>query len=372
MYLKPGSVLIVLSVLFLSSTLHAEPYPHCPMGCVPDRMVESYMPGVDPVENPCPGGCTPLAGVKSFLDAPQCEPPQATSGTAQAIAAPAPVDCPIAVPCPIAEPCPEQKVCADPEPCPAKKKRKSILAADFDEAEEAEDIQETEEVLRTVDYTDHFITVGQTAFGLKKKELVITGHMLGEWDIQYGVTDKIHIGVQTVIPAMIYGFVPTFRFHTDINENFSIGGGLIAGIGGMFGVGDAMVFPIGGSVELSYRKNNHILNLSFMTGSFGYNFDSDSGFADGAVLIPDIGYRYAFNPNWSFQAEVLFPIWVDDDGEPMDLDSFTVPILYGFRVHGEMLFGEFGFMFPASKWFKEHMWKYAPLGFPYISLGFHL
>ena len=43
--------------------------------------------------------------------------------------------------------------------------------------------------------------------------------------------------------------------------------------------------------------------------------------------------------------------------------------IYGFRVCGEKIFGDFGFGLPFSVDFIKEGWKYIPLGIPYFTIG---
>ncbi len=89
---------------------------------------------------------------------------------------------------------------------------------------------------------------------------------------------------------------------------------------------------------------------------------------EGAVFLPNISYRWAFHRNWSVQFDITGPIIIGKDG--LINDEAIVILFYGFRGHGDTMFGDFGFVVPFSKFFIDDLWRYTPIGIPYFSLGF--
>ena len=229
-----------------------------------------------------------------------------------------------------------------------------------------------------MDRTGHRITAFPTAKGLKPKEYVVTGYGAGVWEFQAGVTEHIQAGLVTMLPVGFWGIAPTVRGHGKIGDYFYLSGGLHAGYWGTFAdFGNLSVLFFGGSTELSAVIGDHTINLGInaFTGKRGNKGWDGHGvewtFLDGVILVPHLGYRVAFHDNWSFQTEFTVPLFITEDIKPGGWNWTTyVLFFYGFRGHGDMLFGDIGFCLPLSEPFVDHLWRYFPLGFPYFSLGF--
>ncbi len=217
---------------------------------------------------------------------------------------------------------------------------------------------------------DERINFSRTAFGVEKGETTVTGYGGFLWVMNHGLTDWMELNVTTVLPIMVYGATFGFSFHTDREKDIAYGVGVRGGIGGIMASMYGLGYTAGVDGRMSFRFQSRLfLNLSLSLDTLGY---SRSDEAPSILLSPSIGFRVAFSRNWSYQMEYMLPLNKRDGAEFIEpSDAYFGLLIYGFRVHGDLVFGDFGFMLPLGYFYLEGLAMYAPLGVPYLSLGFH-
>lgn len=357
---RTGSLRFLGLILSVSIFLYAapgltEPCPSCPGGCVPRGMVESLRVEADAIVDSCPAECVSVSRVKSFLDTPRCT----TAATTQDDARPAPAT--------------EETGVTPPTDPPAG----SAPLADSGTSEAL--LQDT--IITANPYyanTRHRLVTMPTASGLEKGRTAITGYGFGLWEFQHGVTKEVQVGIMTLLPVLVTALAPTVRVHGQINENFYLSGGVFGSWFHSYNSDYHVLFG-GGSIEGTFRSGRHTFNLGLVAMSGGSGDKDWGGYYrtvwdawDAVLLLPHLGYRLELAEIWSFQLEFMPLLWISTrEQEYTRTENFTALIFYGFRVHGSLLYGDFGFCIPASAWFGDWLWSYAPLGLPYFSLGFY-
>jgi hypothetical protein len=310
-----------LLALLVPAAIRAEPCPPCPAGCIPLLYIQELKPPPEgqPVRA-CPEGCAPMEQVKSLLEIPGCEP--------QAAPPPPP-------PPPPASPPPPET--------------------------------------RHVEATRNRIVLGPTAFLPPADQATFTGFGAGLWEFLYTLGDHVQVGTFFSLPVLVVGVFPEARFGFQLGEHVALGFGALGGL--VFGyaddVWDDLFWLVGGHGELSLRFGDLMLNFSMLAFGAGFRWaGGKNDVLDGALLLPNFGLRWAFSRNWSLQLELTVPL-LAHKGEVVNDDTPLVLLFYGFRGHGETMFGDVGFCLPLYDEFIEHIWKYVPLGFPYFSIGFY-
>lgn len=231
-------------------------------------------------------------------------------------------------------------------------------------------------------YTRNRMVLTPTAFGVGKEETHITGYLAGLWILEYGLTDHLVLGITSAVPVGGFTLGAHLMVHGKVSEHWAVGGKAWVGFfssfyNWIFEPGDTM-YSFGGQMETSYQNGGHELNFSLMVFGGGFYDEPDghrsgkNNVLDAAIILPNIGYRYAFHKNWSFQTELTAVLAVAKTGKGNDeINGEIWVFLYGLRGHGETLFGDIGFFLPMQKFFIDYMWQFAPLGIPYFSLGVH-
>ena len=296
--------------------------PECPSTCVPEAYVDIQKAPLPENLPKCPSGCIPLGSVKLMLDEPLC------------------------------------KIAMDDT-----KPKETALSSEKSTTTTAEKKEK-----RNVESTRHRLHYTPTAVGLKKGEATITGYIAAAWNFEYGFHENLQAGVVTVLPISIIGIIPTVKFHGAVTDYLHLS---IGGFGGCLlsyvGSGGS-VFLGGGQGVASFVSGKHLINFSFSAMSAGISTEHGWEGADGALLVPSLGYRLEMHRNWSFQAD-LTPLLVVNT-KKLESENFWL-LNYGVRGHGDLFFGDLGFTMPLVKSFLDNVWRYVPLGIPYFSLGFH-
>ncbi len=320
----------IFLLLFLAqSAFAAQLCKPCPEGCVPEAIVEET--GDIPQGHDCGEGCLPFAAVKKLKLPQPCQPQVATSEA----------------------------------------KEEASAEADLSDAQKE---NQNDTVYRLI--------FNPTARTLKKGKAVVTGYAIAAWEFQYGVTDNLQLGAYTVFPVTWAGIAPSLRYSCEVTKDklyFQFGptGGIVGvyddGVG--FNTGEFIWFA-GGGFAFSRVWDKHLLNFGITAVTGGQRESQSGGMKSyqvkGAYLLANIGYRYGFHRNWAFILEFTPLILAGNYERPMllmDQDRIWT-LVYGFRGHGELLFGDLGFMLPFCDDFVDEVWKYVPFGFPYFSLGF--
>ncbi|PKL41392.1 MAG: hypothetical protein CVV44_01785 [Spirochaetae bacterium HGW-Spirochaetae-1] len=213
------------------------------------------------------------------------------------------------------------------------------------------------------------IIFSSTALSPDKGELSATGYAAGLWDIQYSFNENLTAGAYVNLPFYVIGAFPHITLNTRISEHWSVGGGAITGIIGPYidNPEQYYLFMAGGHLAATGTYGRHLFNINTTIAAVALH-EKDYGldFSNGALIIPNAGYRYSINGTWSFLAEAATVIGTAGSADMTGKYWF---ILYGLRVAGETVFGDFGFCFPAFKEYLRETWKYTPLGIPYFTIG---
>ncbi|HOX47238.1 MAG TPA: hypothetical protein PK668_26830 [Myxococcota bacterium] len=310
-----GALTSTCALLLAAGQARAAPCPVCPAGCVPLEYVEQLKaPPPGPAARVCPDECAPLEQVKSMREKPGCE--------LQA----------------------EQAGPVTPPP-----------------AEQRNEVTTRNRVILT-----------PTAFMPPPDQATFTGYAAGLWEFSYTLGEVAQVGTYFTLPVVVFGVFPEARAGVRLGDHVALGGGVLGGL--IFGyatdVSGDLFWLIGGHGELSLMFGDHLLNFSLMAFGGGFRWESgNDDLIDGALLLPTFGYRWAFHRNWSLQLELTVPLLVQDGLE--NDDDVVVLLMYGFRGHGDTMFGDIGFCLPIYEDFIDEVWQYVPLGFPYFSIGFN-
>jgi len=322
-------VLLVAALLFSPILLAEEEQPAkvdcpaCPAGCVPADLVHEY--ALDPYkyENDCPAGCVDIRMVRSLSFEPACQM--------------APLR----------------------------------LKPGFTEEENKPLVYSA----RRYSHTLNRMVTSRTALPLTDSKFSATGYMIGLWELNGSPYKNLQVGILTLIPAGFFAFVPTAHYSGEIAENSYLGAGLFGGyFSDYLGWLELEVWTMGGSLEYTYvYKDKHVFNVMLLAMGGGHDKGND-GIENWpfAILLPSLAYQYRWSESWAFNLDMSVPLLIDDHADETQKDieeKFTYNIFYGVRGHGGIIFGDIGFYLPASKWFKNYLWKYFPFGFPYFSIG---
>ncbi len=258
-----------------------------------------------------------------------------------------------------------------PQPIPASTPVQQVLPS-------MQPKQQDEPVKRfAADSTNHRIIMAPTGYGVAEGEMLLTGYIALIWNFNYGINDHIQLGVWTNVPIGLMSVAPAIKLHTEITDNFAVAAEAVVGALFIYAAWiehESTPLPFFYSFNLSFSAatsdKKHIFNLNTRILSGGaLNGDGDEMFwGEGALIMYSAGYRARISKSWSLQAEAnMFTVAHSNGYEIFD----GVLIIYGVRGHGEWMFGDIGFLFPAYEGFLDRdVWKYLPLGFPYFSIGF--
>ncbi len=375
----------------ISSSVFAQEYcPACPSGCVPLGLVEAYDEEFHAKSSSCPSGCVSLLLIESMSDSPACKMREPKSSLPDKICPSCKAGC---IPLDLVDDYDKTGKAQDHrcgKDCVALEFIRSMSDPPRCRSSKPEPKSGKIEKLKVNNQaaTRERHIFSRSALGLEKGSLVITGFGAGLWDFQYGIHKNVQLEAVTILPVIFVGLLPSVKVHgAAIKDKLYFSGSLFGGFLAsyvdadvLFSAGDGY-WLLGGNFAMSRTWNEHIFSLGttvFMHGYYySHTFDGDSNYDDesgsvmgeGAFIIPNLSYRYGFHRNWSFQTE-LTPIMYAGGNSPRGLEDAVYLLSYGFRGHGEMLFGDIGFTLPLHKDFVKYVWKYTPLGFPYFSVGF--
>ena len=310
----------LITALWGNPAVAAEVCPECPSGCVPAGLVGEFRTDVPAGVRQCPAGCVAFEMVKTMAEKPLCQLAAATTSPAAA------------------------------------------------EATGASEIPQE----RYADYTRGRLVLGNTALGPQAGDLLITGYAAGLWQFDYALNEHLELGAFVVLPVMVAGAFPSIKAHTNLSDSVALGGGVFGGMFGPFAgsLGDWSVWILGGHAEMTFAfTRNNVLNLGLAVVHWGYHLSAPYP-SHGVLLVPSIGFRTTFHPRWSFQTELEMPFYAGEDGAEGAGKMFL--LFYGFRGHGDLMFGDIGFVMPIFEGYFDFLWKYTPLGIPYFSIGFKI
>lgn len=225
--------------------------------------------------------------------------------------------------------------------------------------------------------TQDRIIFSRTAIGNQPRDLHLTGYAAGIWDIDYAVNRNVTLGIAIQLPILSVGAVPHLTVNTNVTGNFAVGAGLFAGVWGQYlsNPEASILMAAGTHAAATWIKGPHMVNLGIMAADYAsYSKKDDFILGPGLGVLASFGYRYSINKNWAFLFEVHTPFLIDVTKSPSrNLAEYNYgeiwAVMYGFRGHGDHIFGDFGFMLPLFPEYITHVWPYLPLGIPYFSIG---
>ena len=206
------------------------------------------------------------------------------------------------------------------------------------------------------------LIISDTAFTTPKGAFAWQTLDVGLHRFDYGVTDNVQIGVTTVLPVMVFGALPEVKIGFDLSESVRLG--LVARGGFLSTMVNAETFFVfGGGPMLTIGSEDLALNIQCKAYLAGRAGDDDLAW----LAFPSIGGSMRVSNGVSLHAELgpVFAAVGDDTLWKGDLWG----LMYGVRVFGEHLFGDFSFVIPASEDTGDIL-KYMPLGVPLLSFGY--
>jgi hypothetical protein len=183
----------------------------------------------------------------------------------------------------------------------------------------------------------------------------------GYWDVNYGVTDNLEVGLRATPPITVVGLFPQLKL------SFPFDGGAFAvhAMGGFFlpYVGDysPTVGLAGGGPSLSLGTGAIVFNVGVAAyGIFSGDFK-------GGILLPYAGITARVSRHVALNLEAVTPGYFEKDFSWMKLGI----IMYGIRIMGSTVWGDIAFALPI---FEDCGWlyRYMPIGFPLLGFGFSL
>jgi len=189
---------------------------------------------------------------------------------------------------------------------------------------------------------------------------------LGIHRFKYTLHDNVELGATTSVPAGFAGIFPELKVAGPVADNVHLG---VLGRGGVLGFffGELpVVYLFGGGAMASFGDPD--LQLTVGTAAYGMGANDDGDDEIVQLIYPHIGGSVRVADIAKLNLE-LGPAFVGDDEEWWDPGAIW-PIFYGIRLHGEHLYGDVGFVLPASEAWFESFAKYMPLGVPLLSFGY--
>jgi hypothetical protein len=202
----------------------------------------------------------------------------------------------------------------------------------------------------------------QTAYTTPRRKVSVQIVDLGYWDINYGVTDNLELGLRATPPITVVGFFPQLK----LSFPFEGGAFSLHAMGGVFlpYVGDysPTIGLAGGGPTLSLGGGTFIFNVGVAAyGIFSGDFR-------GGVLLPYAGVSKRVSRYVSLNLEVAMPGYFDRDYTWMGRLGL---ILYGIRIMGPTVWGDIAFALPIFEGC-SFMYHYLPVGIPLLGFGFSL
>ena len=308
--------MVCLIMSFLLTTSGWAQESACPSWCLPQSLVKTRQEPSGEAGRPCPEGCVPISDVAEVQ----------ASG----------------------------KPSGDKEPI--------IEEVEQDELDRELEEDASERALSR-DPSPHRLVFTRTGRVLPEGEQLINSYWAGLWRYAYGVNDNIEIGLLWSLPTVIMGAMTYVTFAGEVAKDLHLSispqfGGWVMFIGGSGG------FFAGGSTALTYGDDAAMFNLSF-SGYYGGVGSDGIGYSDFSAFLPSIGAKFRLTDMVLLNLEFSMVGLPDLPEEMGKIWAF----MYGFRIHGEGLFGDISFVMP----FFDHFWeiqKYCPIGYPLVNLGY--
>lgn len=221
------------------------------------------------------------------------------------------------------------------------------------------------------------VVYGPTAFGRKKGVWNWTIYNIAYWNFDYGVTDYLEVGLQTVPPIGIVAFMPHLKLTTRLGEKAALGLRLFGGVIYPYidNDGDWRGAIYGGGPVLSIGSPDLLLNLAVNVNglTYGETRERDYWFAGSDsetihesiwAVTPTVGFGWRIAKRVKINAELYIPL---TEESPVGNGQLWI-LLYGVRIFGEHIYGDVNFVIPFWPDMSEVM-KYVPIGFPLLTFG---
>jgi hypothetical protein len=222
------------------------------------------------------------------------------------------------------------------------------------------------------------LVYGPTAHGREKGVWSWTIYNVGYWNFDYGLTDHLEIGMQTVPPIGVLAFMPHMKLTTRLGEKAAIGVRLFGGVVYPYiqNDDDLRIGVFGGAPVLTIGDPDLLFNISVLVAgmvmaeneSRWYGFGpstEETEYTKGWSAMPNVGLSWRFARRLKLNLELYVPLM---DDHPVGNAKLWV-LLYGLRFFGDSIYGDVSFAMPFWPDMGEVM-KYVPTGFPLLTFGF--
>ena len=223
------------------------------------------------------------------------------------------------------------------------------------------------------------LVYGPTAHGREKGVWSWTIYNVGYWNFDYGLSDHVEIGMQTVPPVGVLAFMPHMKLTTRLGEKAAIGVRLFGGVVYPYiqNDDDLRIGVFGGAPVLTIGDSDLLFNISVLVAgmvmaetktmylSFGTSTTEETEYTKGWSAMPNVGLSWRFARRLKLNLELYVPLM---DDHPVGNAKLWV-LLYGLRFFGESIYGDVSFAMPFWPDMGEVM-KYVPTGFPLLTFGF--
>ena len=187
-------------------------------------------------------------------------------------------------------------------------------------------------------------------------------YLLG-WQFERQFSKGFAAGIHTTVPIGGIAIGPQVKQSLEVADNFYIGVGAAAGVG-------ASLIETRDTKSATYYAGG--IMSSFDDGRFGFSVGTFMlGGRIGTydhVFLADVNTSFRVSQKAKLMLDVFSPLgFYNKDDNAFDWGAAT----YGFRFHGESIYGDVGFLIPISSDTRDIL-RYLPLGIPTLSLGIYI
>jgi len=215
------------------------------------------------------------------------------------------------------------------------------------------------------------VVYGQTAIPRQQGVFNATVHDLGYWVLEYGVHENVAVGLKLILPIGFVAFTPNIRTGFQVGDNVWLGGSVNYTFLTPYieDGGDFYFMSYGGTLSLSAGSDKFLFNFA-LTGQGVTVMQEDDPTANEGFFLPQLGFSVRLHEMVKLNAEISTPLVTDDQFMSEQAGRVWI-IMYGIRIHGDNLYGDISFVWPAFEDAWEFM-RYVPMGFPMLSFGFKI
>jgi hypothetical protein len=214
------------------------------------------------------------------------------------------------------------------------------------------------------------IVYAQTAIPREEGVFDATVHNLGYWVLEYGVHENVAIGLKLILPIGFVAFTPNLRTGFQVSDNVWLGGAVNYTFLTPYIEGDDFYFmSYGGTLSLSAGSDSFLFNFA-LTAQGVTILEPDEDAVNEGFFLPQTGVSIRLHEKVKFNLELAPPL-TTSESYMEEFGGRVWIVMYGIRIHGESLYGDISFVWPAFEEAWEVM-KYVPMGFPMLSFGFQI